>query len=438
MVVATWFEEQSFNGSVIDHFEEENRARVKEFGVASRLSTRWDLEFGGTGEDEIEDETTVECEGDIRLRKIQWLLDSILEHLGWSRTESQVQFHNAYIRAALPKIYGNQWEQHSARVLAKFGVRAIKQLVLGMTPRRWGKTVAVASFCAVLLLCVAGILISTFSTGKRASGLLMDSLTRMMSGVEGAEARIVRSNAESLSVAESQRSEGVGQQSETAKRMAAHATTSVFHSYPSSVDGEKNRNTYSHSLTLTDRRTGQKIGHYPKHTHASHSLSFSSLAMSSKKFFVCLKCQVNYQEVGVFCGACDEAISEDERASYPHISETEFFAEMQALMADHDASRVIGSTYIHRNDSLAAGGPEFVFNPVLFTEKKKQCAVCMDNGCERNKQPDVVCYLGEDGVCGCCLESGYFDCADGGAERCKIVDGECRYCGDSTETTMNS
>ncbi len=242
MGASTWFEGASFAGELIQHYEKENRQQVKEWGLASRLSTRWDIEFGkaaGGKEEEIDVEDEGQCEGDIRLRKIEWLLDNALDiAYGWDRTESQSQFCRAYLIAALPKIYGKDWERHSARVMARFNVRQVKQLVLGMTPRRWGKTIVVALFCAVLLLCVPGLHISTFSTGKRASGLLMGEVRRLMSGIPGANERIVRSNAESFNVATGRLQDGVSQHSETAKRMANDVSSSIFHSYPSSVDGQ--------------------------------------------------------------------------------------------------------------------------------------------------------------------------------------------------------
>lgn len=269
-MVNTWFQEPTLAADLIDRFDEENRKALQEYSVASRLSTRWELEFGGLArDDEIDgEEVQVQCEGDLRLKKILWMLDAILVHLNWERTEAQVALHKAYVQAALPKIYSTAWERESARVMLQFGIREIKQLVLGITPRRFGKTTAVSTFCAVVLLCVPGITISTFSTGKRASSLLMGQMMRMMAGVPGAVERIVRSNAESLSVAATGRSEGVGEHSETAKRMAADSTTSQFFSYPSSVDGQFNTHTHTYRRRRRRRRRRKRsvYSHTQSHT----------------------------------------------------------------------------------------------------------------------------------------------------------------------------
>jgi hypothetical protein len=265
-----WFEEPTLSAQLIDDYDAENRKAIKEWGVASTLSNKWDLEWGVTREELWDDEVQIQCEGDIRLRKIRYMLDTILIVHEWERTEAQVALHKAYTIASLPKIYGRQWEQCSARVMAEFGIREIHQLVLGLTPRRFGKTIAVATFCATMLLCVPGLNISTFSTGKRASTLLMQSMMRMMSGVDGANERIVRSNAESLSVAATGRNIGVSQQSDAAKRMAADATTSEFHSYPSSVDGQLN-NPHSHTSHIhTHSKEKEKEDHQEDKVSTQH------------------------------------------------------------------------------------------------------------------------------------------------------------------------
>jgi hypothetical protein len=230
-----FFADASLDAQLIDHYAAANKQEIAQWQKGAQLSTRWGLEFGQGHEGE--------CPGDIRLKRINQLLDTILYGLGdeWQegRSESQILFHDSYILAALPKIYGSRdWERHSARLLAKYGVKEAKSLVLGLTPRRWGKTVAVASFCAVMLLCVAALTISTFSTGRRASSLLMELMQRMISSVEGAESRMVKANAEALSIAQTSLSAGQGQSSMSARRKANASDTSTFRSYPSNVDGQ--------------------------------------------------------------------------------------------------------------------------------------------------------------------------------------------------------
>lgn len=131
---------------------------------------------------------------------------------------------------------------------------------------------AVASFCAVILLCVQGIVISTFSTGlsihnaqasthtpsaddslslpltgRRASGLLMETMVKMLASVPGAEERIVKSNAEQLCVAEVGLQNGLGQSSNMARKKATATTSSTFHSYPRLKQSET-----LHSIQISD------------------------------------------------------------------------------------------------------------------------------------------------------------------------------------------
>lgn len=98
------------------------------------------------------------CTGDMRLRNIRHTLN----HLGIIRSADQIQFHEAFLQACLPKIYGSDWDLHSLRVMREFDIKRIRYEVLAMTPRRWGKTWSVATFVLALLLNVPGIKICIF------------------------------------------------------------------------------------------------------------------------------------------------------------------------------------------------------------------------------------------------------------------------------------
>src|SRR6185312_16761430 len=112
------------------------------------------------------------------------------------------------------------WDIHAQRVLARFKVTTLKSLVLALFPRRFGKTIAVACFIAVMLVVVNGITISTFSTGKRASGSMMEEIIRILAGHESIMQRIVKQNEEKLQIAASSAS----------RRFARDVST--FNSYP--------------------------------------------------------------------------------------------------------------------------------------------------------------------------------------------------------------
>lgn len=73
-----------------------------------------------------------ESAGDNRLRTLRYLLNN----MGIIRSADQVQFHDAFIKACLPLVYGPQeWETQSVAVLVEFGLKSIQSEVLIMTPR---------------------------------------------------------------------------------------------------------------------------------------------------------------------------------------------------------------------------------------------------------------------------------------------------------------
>lgn len=121
-----FFADKSLDAELIDYYAAANKQEIAQWHQGAQLSTRWGLEFGQN--------TGGECPGDVRLRKINALLDCILSGMGdeWERSESQILFHDSYILAALPKIFGiRDWERHSSRLLARYGVKEAKSLVLG-------------------------------------------------------------------------------------------------------------------------------------------------------------------------------------------------------------------------------------------------------------------------------------------------------------------
>jgi hypothetical protein len=116
------------------------------------------------------------------------------------RSELQKRFHVAFLTACLPKIYGQQFAAVRRRVIAEFGLDDDPRAqTLVVAPRRFGKTWSVAIFVAALLWCCPGIEISVFSTGQRASTLLMEKVIMFLC-TQGAEydARLLKKNQEHL------------------------------------------------------------------------------------------------------------------------------------------------------------------------------------------------------------------------------------------------
>ena len=139
---------------------------------------------------------TQRCRGDQVLEKLNQTLDMFEPR----RAPHQVIFHRHFIRSCLPKIYGADWDQMAPTVLARMGLREIKQETLVVTPRRYGKTVAVAMFCAAMIYCVSDLEIGIFSTGKRAAAKLMAKTWQLFMQLPGAKGMIKSKNAETAIV----------------------------------------------------------------------------------------------------------------------------------------------------------------------------------------------------------------------------------------------
>jgi hypothetical protein len=189
--------------------------------------------------DEEDTYTGVKCAGDDKLKQIQFLLDDILKRRGWEREESQKKLHRSYVIASLPQIYGKDWEVHSQRVLKRFGVTDLKSLVLAMYPRRFGKTISIANFVSVVLVVLSGITISTFSTGRRASGSMMSEVLGLISENPHLLARVITQNHEKLKIAEKAREPN---------QPVSIVNASTFNSFPSNPKGQYIYITYTYTV----------------------------------------------------------------------------------------------------------------------------------------------------------------------------------------------
>ena len=107
-------------------------------------------------------------------------LRATLDAFGYVRTSGQRRFHDEFIKASLPHIFGASFEHHKERIMRDFGMEKMSQEVLICTPRRFGKTTACALFCAAMALCVPHTWISIFSTGQRASTMLLDQTAQRL------------------------------------------------------------------------------------------------------------------------------------------------------------------------------------------------------------------------------------------------------------------
>lgn len=177
-------------------------------------------------------------DGDRRLQQLRLLLSTFSS----IRSEQQKQFHDAFTQACLPHIYGEHWEAERERVLKNFGINAIRFEAMAITPRRFGKSWAVGMFCAGLLWCVPRIRICVFSTGKRASGSLMELVLKFLSKIEGYAKRVCKKTEEQLFLAGSAMAEGTSTASQAAKDKQTDESTAKLFSFPSSVTGKCKHN----------------------------------------------------------------------------------------------------------------------------------------------------------------------------------------------------
>lgn len=144
------------------------------------------------------------CDGDLKVERIRTLLAS----MGLTRSQHQRLFHDTFIRAMLPKIYGTEWGQHSQRVMRTLGIKRIRSEVAILTPRQFGKTTSVSMYAAAVMLACPGIRILVFSPGQRTSSNLMLSVIAHIKKFPNGEARIIKNNNEQLFLAATPRTTG--------------------------------------------------------------------------------------------------------------------------------------------------------------------------------------------------------------------------------------
>lgn len=112
------------------------------------------------------------------LRELQRSLEK-LDNCGWLRTEHQVMFHRVFVNACLRKFMGNDFFQYANELRREFDLNDTRNFTLLLTPRRFGKTTSVAMFAAAALYSQKNVIIAIYSTGKRASGKLLEMIVQM-------------------------------------------------------------------------------------------------------------------------------------------------------------------------------------------------------------------------------------------------------------------
>lgn len=136
--------------------------------------------------------------GDEKMAALTHYLNIMVLSMGLIRHEYQIMFHDNFIKSCLPKIYENEWSESYDSILAKYGCSKLNQEVCVICPRRFGKTISVAVFCAAFVYCIPQCTVAIFSTGKRTSGKLMALCVKFLSVLPSFKERCVACNAENV------------------------------------------------------------------------------------------------------------------------------------------------------------------------------------------------------------------------------------------------
>jgi hypothetical protein len=129
--------------------------------------------------------------GDERIQNIR----KILNQFGLERSKMQRQFHEYFLQSVCLHLYKDDPDVDMERIMRINNWSDLRQSVLCMTPRRFGKTTAVSMFVAAYAICVPNSVQSIFSTGRRASQKLLELIRDMIKKTPWAS-RIIKCNQE--------------------------------------------------------------------------------------------------------------------------------------------------------------------------------------------------------------------------------------------------
>ena len=137
-------------------------------------------------------------QGDKLMLRLRWLLDYVPKtYKGWERSKMQKTFHRNFMQATCLHLYRNDPDIDMDRIMKMNRFDNLKQQVLCLTPRRFGKSTSVAMFVAAYVLTVPYSEQCIFSTGRRASQKLLELIRDMIkSGKEGW--RFIKCNGETM------------------------------------------------------------------------------------------------------------------------------------------------------------------------------------------------------------------------------------------------
>ncbi len=120
-----------------------------------------------------------ETKGETIIKRFWEALDSLAK-AGYQRTPIQNKMIKAYLGACQRVIYRNEFEHNVTDILKRLGVSELHQEVFVTAIRRCGKTYGVAMTVAAFMYSIPDVEISIFSTGRRASKKLLQTIKRFV------------------------------------------------------------------------------------------------------------------------------------------------------------------------------------------------------------------------------------------------------------------
>jgi hypothetical protein len=124
----------------------------------------------------------------------------MLDSFGMQRSRIQKQLHRGMAGSIMQRMFCNDSDANMRLGMFQHGIESSKQQFMAITPRRFGKTTAVAMFVAAFALAVSGSVTAIFSTGRRASNLLLQQIKAMILAIPSAGTRIACSNVETITL----------------------------------------------------------------------------------------------------------------------------------------------------------------------------------------------------------------------------------------------
>jgi len=137
-------------------------------------------------------------QGDKLMLKLRQLLDYVPKSFkGWERSKMQKMFHRNFMQATCLHLYRNDKDIDMDKIMRMNQFENLKQQVLCLTPRRFGKTTSVAMFVAAYAMTVPKSEQCIFSTGRRASQKLLELIRDMIKSGKYAH-MFIKCNGETL------------------------------------------------------------------------------------------------------------------------------------------------------------------------------------------------------------------------------------------------